>query len=279
MAKNGDTESSGKSKIIAVDFADKQTYSVLAAREQNEIGNKIAEARNHAGLSLTGFREELNLYGVSVQNAGINKWEMGKSVPSAYQLIAITRALGIRQGMAYFDPEIRPVLNEAGLKKVDEYKSDLIASGRYAPRANKKPCKYIEMPISTLRVSAGTGSLLDEGNFEKVGFPESAIPDGAEFGIRVSGDSMEPVYHDGQIAWVQKCSEVIPGEVGIFIYDGDGYIKQYDEQEPDEADAEYFANSYGEVRMQPYMISYNRKYKPIRVSPHSEFCVVGRVLN
>jgi len=279
LAKKREMESGGKSKVIAVDFFNKQAYSVTDAREHNEIGKKISEARYNAGLSLTGFREELNQYGVSVQNAGINKWEMGKSVPSAYQLIAITRALNIRQGMAYFDPEIRPALNEAGMKKLDEYKSDLIATGRYVPRTNKITCRYIEMPVSTLRVSAGTGSFLDEENFENVSFPESAVPDGAEFGIRVSGDSMEPVYHDGQIVWVQKCSEVYPGEVGIFIYDGDGYIKEYDEREPDEDDLEYFTNSYGEVRMQAYLISYNQKYKPIRVSPHNELSIVGRVLN
>ena len=30
-----------------------------------------------------------------------------------------------------------------------------------------------------------------------ISFPEDKVPDGADFGIRVSGDSMEPVYHDG----------------------------------------------------------------------------------
>ena len=49
------------------------------------------------------------------------------------------------------------------------------------------------------------------------------------------------------------------GEVGIFIYDGEGYIKMYDEQEPDEEQREAFSDSYGTMYMQPVMISYNQK--------------------
>ena len=45
--------------------------------------------------------------------------------------------------------------------------------------------RYLDMPVSDLPVSAGTGAFLDEGNFEMVSFPESSIPDGAEFGVRL----------------------------------------------------------------------------------------------
>ena len=154
---------------------------------------------------------------------------------------------------------VKPELNEEGLRKVASYKADLIASGRYKPQL--KACniiKFIEMPVSNLAVSAGTGEFLDEGNFEMVSFPESSVPTGAEFGLRVSGDSMEPVYHDGQIVWVQQCEQVAVGEVGIFIYDGD--------------------DSYGNVHMQPVMLSYNQKYSPRVISANAGFQVVGRVL-
>ncbi len=99
------------------------------------------------------------------------------------------------------------------------------------------------------------------------------------FGVRVCGDSMEPVYHDGQIAWIQECSELSPGEVGIFMYDGDGYIKMYDEQEPCEAERYDFTDSDGTLHMQSVLISYNKKYEPKLVSPLARFSIVGRVLN
>ena len=109
-----------------------------------------------------------------------------------------------------------------------------------------------------------------------VSFPESSIPDGAEFGVRVSGDSMEPVYHDGQIVWVQQCETLRTGEVGVMIYDGQGYIKAYAEQEPD--DLETYLDSNGVRRMQPVLVSYNKAYAPKPASLELEFRIVGRVL-
>ena len=138
--------------------------------------------------------------------------------------------------------------------------------------------RYKEMPVSTLPASAGTGEFLEDGNFEMMRFPEDSIPDGAEFGIRVSGNSMEPVYHDGQIVWIRKCSELSIGQVGVFIYDGEGYIKAYDEQEPDEDVVEHFTDSSGVVHAQPVLISYNEAYPPRVVSPFASFQLVGQVL-
>ena len=132
---------------------------------------------------------------------------------------------------------ISGTLNEEGRRKLNEYKDDLISSGKYepaAPRAKKSAIKYIYRPVSYLSASAGTGAFLDEGQFENMRFPESAVPAGADFALHVSGDSMEPVYHDGQIVWVQKCETLMPGDVGIFVYEGNGYIKAYDEQEPEQ---------------------------------------------
>ena len=69
---------------------------------------------------------------------------------------------------------------------------------------------------------------------------------------------MEPVYHDGQIVWIQKCESLAVGEVGVFVYDEKGYFKVYDEQEPDQEHIEDFTDSYGRVHMQPVMVSYNQ---------------------
>ena len=43
----------------------------------------------------------------------------------------------------------------------------------------------------------------------------------------VSGDSMEPAFHDGDIVLVKHCVSVRPGEVGIFTNGDAGYIKVY----------------------------------------------------
>ena len=142
----------------------------------------------------------------------------------------------------------------------------------------KNIIRYVDMPVSNLAVSAGTGAFLDDDNFEMISFPEDQIPFGADFGIRISGDSMEPVYHDGQIVWVQKCDRVGIGRVGVFIYDGDGYLKIYSEQDPVEDQADAFIDSYGNVHSQPVLESYNPAYPPRPINPNLEFRVVGRAL-
>lgn len=175
-------------------------YNAVKDRENNIVGVKLAEARHRVGLTLDELADRLQQYEVFIKRAGINKWENGASLPNVYQLIALCKALEIEDGLSYFmgDMAKRQQLNEIGLKKVAEYKADLIASGLYKPMVlNEAPIRYITMPVSTLTASAGHGDMLNEENFTQEQFPESFVPDRADFGIRVHGDSMEPVYHDG----------------------------------------------------------------------------------
>lgn len=257
-----------------------KNYNAAFEKSMNYIGKQIAQARSKSGLSLVKFSTVLKDYGVSATASAIQKWENGSTTPNPYQLVAIVQALQMDCDLSLFmSSGPAPELNDEGMRKVADYKADLIASGRYKPESrSSRIIQFVEMPVSNLSVSAGTGAFLDEGSFEMVSFPVSSVPDGADFGVRVSGDSMEPVYHDGQIVWVKRCDRVNVGEVGIFIYDGEGYIKVYDEQEPDEEQREVFSDSYGTMYMQPVMISYNQKYAPRVISPQAGFQVVGRVL-
>ena len=242
-----------------------RSYDAAAERESNTIGRAIAKARREKRLSLAALSALLRDFGVNASPPAISKWETGMHVPSAYQFHALRSALEIGDLLG---PEWTPELDDAGLKKVEEYKSDLIATGRYRPqRKTEETVRYIDMPVSYLSVSAGPGEFLEDDSFEMVSFPEHLIPAGAELGVRISGDSMEPVYHDGQIVWMQRCETLRAGEVGIFLYDGNGYLKVYSERETD-----------GNGR-QPVLVSYNRKYEPVPVLPERGFRIAGRVLN
>ena len=275
---------SNRSKTFSSPTPGSRTYHAGVEHENNVIGQRIMAARKEAGLSRPAFCQRLADYGISIKSSGILRWESGAVIPNAYQLLAVCHALGIRDVLGCFtrlssaggDRE----LNEAGLKKLADYREDLVASGRYRPGAKKRGGgRFVEMPVSTLAVSAGTGAFLEEGNFDLLRFPASQVPAGAEFGIRVSGDSMEPVYHDRQIVWVQPCHRLRVGEVGIFVYDGEGYLKEYGEQEPDEEFRAACADSEGNVPMQPVLISYNEAYAPRAVSPYGGLKIIGRVLN
>lgn len=267
-------------KIIPFTRTNLDMYNADIDKKDNYIGEKIALARKEKHISFARFCKLLEEYGISVTASAVQKWESGASIINGYQLLAVAHALNISDVMEYFSSSGNASeLNAEGLRKVAAYKDDLIASGKYKLTAPVKDIvKYIDMRVSCLAVSAGIGEFLDDDNFETVSFPESAVPEGAEFGIRVSGDSMEPVYHDGQIVWVQCCDHLNVGEVGIFSYDGDGYLKMYNEQIPDDSCKEAFTDSYGEVHAQPVLISFNRKYAPKVVSANARFQIVGRVL-
>ena len=43
---------------------------------------------------------------------------------------------------------------------------------------------------------------------------------------------MEPLYHTGDVAWIQKKDSLANGEIGIFYLNGNTYIKELHD-EPD----------------------------------------------
>lgn len=275
MKKKSDTIN-GESKVINLDFIKGDRYNAEEEKEQNLIGIRIEAARERLGLSRADLRYLVGTYGVNLHRDIIRRWEIGETFPSGYQLIALSCALNLDDGISYFGG-LNQELNAEGQRKVAEYRRDLIATGFYTPAPTV--IEYIDMPVSYLPASAGTGAFLDEGNFEMVSVPKASVPNGAKFGVRVSGDSMEPVYNDGQLIWVQPTKELRPGEEGIFTLDGKGYVKSFNIQEPDESVREAFTDMDGAIKPQPVLISYNKKYDPIVVTPDLRFEIIGRVLH
>ena len=52
------------------------------------------------------------------------------------------------------------------------------------------------------------------------------MPEGAEFGVRIAGDSMQPDIPDGCTVFVRPTPAVEPGEIGIFVLDAQAYCKK-----------------------------------------------------
>lgn len=76
-------------------------------------------------------------------------------------------------------------------------------------------------------VSAGRGMYLDSDTAEEINIPDTPKTQVADYALRISGNSMEPKYHNGDILLIQNCDSVEVGELGIFVLDGDAYFKQY----------------------------------------------------
>ena len=98
---------------------------------------------------------------------------------------------------------------------------------------------------------------LETNDASEISIVDSPKTRDADFALRVSGDSMEPRYHDGDILLVAGSAEVAPGELGIFICDGEGYFKQFGGDS---------------------LVSLNPRYAPIPLSAFGSFSCRGKVL-
>ena len=92
--------------------------------------------------------------------------------------------------------------------------------------SEKKLREMITKKYSCLLTSAGTGEFLEDENIEYREFPATPEVREADIIIPVDGSSMEPVISDGDELCIKLCDDVEVGEIGIFIVDGKGYVKE-----------------------------------------------------
>lgn len=140
--------------------------------------------------------------------------------------------------------------------KLDEEKRQvvidaMIALGAAAQKSREVSAqelrKMITKKFSCLLTSAGTGELLDDENIEMREFPDSPQVRDADIIIPVDGDSMEPEISDGDQLCIKRCDDIDIGEIGVFIVEGKGYVKQKGEDRLISLNPEYddiFADEY-----------------------------------
>lgn len=230
----------------------------------NDLGKTIAKYRKKQKLNQSQLAKELEDYNIFVKQNTVSAWESGQTQPNARQLLAVCEILGIYDIYTDFIGKnpLNPFrnLNEEGISKVMDYISLLERTGDYR-LAEIIPLHIVrERKVFYTTVSAGTGSFLDGEDYKLYASPD--IPENAAFGVHVSGDSMEPRYHDKDLVWIEQTEILADGEIGIFYLDGNAYIKKFQN------------NKKG-----TYLISLNKKYDPIPITENSSFKIFGRVLS
>ncbi len=189
--------------------------------------------------------------------------ETGASSPDAEQFIWLCELYGVSDVCSEFlniggrDP--LHGLNREGIRAAKDYIELLLLSERYSAALKPRSSTRRVVPLFDLPVSAGTGVFLDSNDYEP--YEADDLPPEANFAVRISGDSMEPLLHDGQIVAVQRTSVLENGEIGIFVFNGDSYCKKLEKD--------------GGLKL----VSLNKQYKPIIVKYAYDLRVVGRVLN
>ena len=115
----------------------------------------------------------------------------------------------------------------------------------------------LEMPMSLFGASSGTGNWLDEEYNVRVKVKDTPEARRANIVIRVSGDSMEPRFSDGDNVLVRIQPDIEVGDIGLFIVDNEGYIKRKGKNE---------------------LISLNPQYDNIQIGEFTEYQCFGKVL-
>lgn len=101
------------------------------------------------------------------------------------------------------------------------------ADGRLEPEDDEpEQTEEFYIDLCSLPASAGSGVQLDEGFTEPMQIKPTPIAKRANYAVKVSGNSMEDTYYDGDIVLVETCPDVAIGEIGIFTVNDQGYIKQ-----------------------------------------------------
>lgn len=121
--------------------------------------------------------------------------------------------------------------------------------------------EYISRPLYDLPASAGNGQFLDSSHYEMMDFPAGIVPPDSTFCVRVAGDSMEPNFYNQDVVFVQQIPVINSGEIGVFVLNGEGFIKKY--------------VCEGESCS---LVSLNPAYKPIMIKEADHLKVVGKVV-
>ena len=241
----------------------------ISEQDNARFGAKLAELRKQKRITQKEMAERISREGErlfgreAITDRAVSKWETGASLPDAQQFISICHILGVTDVLHTFrglassgDPFA--ALNKLGRERAAEYIAMLGENPHFSLKEHRElPIRQI--PLYDLPASAGTGVFLDGSSYTMIdaeGYAASA----ANFAVKISGDSMMPMFEDGQIVYVRQQQELLSGDIGIFILNGEAYCKMLDTE-----------NGVS-------LVSLNPKYKPIKLTEGADLRIVGRVV-
>lgn len=248
------------------------------------MGQKIKYHRKRIGLTQTELGERLG-----VEKNAVSKWECGRVESiSASKIRTMAQLFGVT--FSYLiDDDVDPDGAATAQKRIP-LSDDAHHVGVLYDRADEKDKllthtvldKYddsakvisintkqrnngglVEIDVFDEPAAAGVGNYLSAPESHREQFPSIVIPKGADFGIRISGDSMEPMVSDGSTVFVKQTMTVESGRVGVFVLNGESFCKQL-----------IVDRAKQEVRLH----SLNQDYADIIVTPSDTLVTIGQVL-
>jgi SOS-response transcriptional repressor LexA len=226
-------------------------------------GAILARLRKEKGCTQSEVVDHINRFsGRPYSKKIVSHWENGVSSPSIEQFLLLCELYEVRDIQGTFRGVSAtfhdfPKLNALGKSRVEEYITMLSGNPLFSETEStvaELPRRYIRLYDAP--VAAGAGAFLDSDAYDDFEV-DMTVPEGADFAVKVSGDSMEPRFVDGQIIFIKKQQTLEVGEVGIFELNGDSYVKKL---------------GHGEF------ISLNPLYKPIKIQEFDSVHIFGKVV-
>ena len=196
---------------------------------------------------------------LSISYQAYSEWERGVKEPSKEKVQRLEQILRVPKG--YFT-EIEVVrlyntLSNKGKNQVVEYARDLVQKEKTQQVITVSE-NFYEYHVYE-KMSAGIGaSVYDDREYDIVYFDEELAHDFASW---VSGDSMEPKYHNGSVALIRETGFDYDGAVYAVVCNNQTYIKRVYREEDG-------------LRL----VSINPKYKDIFISYEEDPRVVGIIV-
>lgn len=228
------------------------------------IGRRIKEARNALNMTQEELAKSL---GVTVST--VANYENGTSHVKEPIMCKLFSTLNVDANYLFQDvvnlPKKSNDVTLAEFEQIKKYRNldehgrhviDLLLDAEYDRSISSKQQASISMPTGRLiqfypkLASAGTGQIVfDDVPVDLVEIPDIPEYKRVKYAIGVNGDSMEPLYYDGDILLVEPSREISIGDIGIFLIDGQSYVKKLGEN---------------------VLISLNQKYNPIPITSETE---------
>lgn len=232
----------------------------------NILGQTIRDIRKRRGLTQKQLSELTGLK----QNT-ISNHENGNRSIDEIDIHVYSNALGVSP-KELFDSykessdnltEIYNQLNSDRQTKVYDFATEQLKEQNNVVNIND----YIEEESDWYEVkfygsiSAGTGLYLDDEQVETINFGVDMVPNGTDFCLKVNGDSMEPMFHDGDYVFIKRETDFRNGTIGAVIVNGEAYLKKI-----------YITDN--SIKL----VSLNKKYKDIIVTQDDNLKYVGTVV-
>jgi len=176
---------------------------------------KLKQKREELGMKQSEIARLLD-----INRSSYFSWENGRAVPNKANLKKISEILGVTEAF-FYEEEIAMLykqLNPTNQTKAMNYVKDLV----------DKQSNIIAMPTFPYRVyeslSAGIGSsVYDDKDYDTVYFDEELPHDFASW---IDGDSMEPTYHNHDVALIRETGFDYDGAVYAVVWNDQTYIKK-----------------------------------------------------